>query len=283
MKKILVPTDFSENAKHALTGAAYIAARFGVPLEILHVNTAVAYIPPMPEYAGSLQFDFDEYYTMAAGELNKLKTELSRKTAFANIPVETRIEEGFLHAAIRKVAGDDGADLIVMGTKGASGALEFLIGSNAEKVIRTVRGPVLAIPEKSGDKFNFKKVVLASTLQADQAVAFDTLAAWQQHFPFKVEVLYCNNPAGFDSNDGPEQAVRKFAGTAGLQDVRTNFIASTYDEESSILRFAHETNADLIAITTHQRKGLSHLLFGSLAEGAVNHSDIPVLSIPVNQ
>jgi len=281
MKKMLVPTDFSSNAKHALLGAAHLAARFGVPLEILHVNTAVAYIPPMPEYAGSIQFDIDEYYEMANGELNKLKTELSHHAELAKVAVETRIEEGFLYAAIRKVASEDGADLIVMGTKGASGILEFLIGSNTEKMIRTAHNPVLAIPEKSGNQFIFKKVVLATTLQADQAGAFKTLAAWQQHIPFQVEVLYCNNPAGFDSNEAPEQAARKFAEAAGLQNVHIKIIASTYNEETSILRFAREEKADLIAIATHQRQGLSHLLFGSLAEGAVNHSDIPVLGIPI--
>jgi nucleotide-binding universal stress UspA family protein len=281
MKKILVPTDFSGNAKHALQMAASIAAKTGVPLDILHANTAVAYAPPLPEYAGATQMELDDYYESATNELFALKNELTAMPGCEKLVIESRIEEGFLYSTIRRVADEDGVDLIVMGTKGATGAVEFFVGSNTEKVIRTSNCAVLAVPEKSDNQANFKKVVLPTTLQPNQAVAFKTLAAWQAKFPFEVEVLYLNNPAGFNSNAEIEAAAVKFATEAGLKNVTTNISSNTFNEEASIMSFAKDAKADMIAMATHQRHGVSYLLFGSLTEDTVNHSDIPVLSIPI--
>lgn len=281
MKKILVPTDFSENANHALRAAAVLAVRAGVPLEILHANTALAYAPVFPEYAGAATINMDDYEETAAAELYKIKTDLSAEKQFADLEIVTRIEEGFLYTAISRVAEEDGANLIVMGTKGATGATEFFIGSNTEKVIRTATCPVLAVPDKSGDFFDIKKVVLATTLQPDQAPVFRTLAAWQNWFPFDVELLYLNNPADLDTNEEIEALATRFSEASGLKRINANVSADTFNEEASILQFAKAEKADLIVMGTHQRKGLSHLLFGSLTEDTVNHANIPVLSIPI--
>jgi hypothetical protein len=54
-----------------------------------------------------------------------------------------------------------------------------------------------------------------------------------------------------------------------------------FNEEEAILDFAHEQDADLIVMATHQRRGLAHMLLGSITEDTVNHSDIPVLSLSI--
>jgi nucleotide-binding universal stress UspA family protein len=167
-----------------------------------------------------------------------------------------------------------------MGTKGASGATEFFVGSNTEKVIRTAECPVLAVPEGSGN-FDLRNVVFATTLRPDQTKAFEYLAGWQTTFPFAVKVIYLNNPAGFDNNAQIEKSVADFAAKTWLKNITTFVSGNTFNEEASILQFAAEQKADIVAMATHQRKGLSHLLFGSLTEDTVNHSGIPVLCIPM--
>ncbi|MBK8554485.1 MAG: universal stress protein [Lewinellaceae bacterium] len=280
MKKILVPTDFSNNSRHALHVAATIAQKAGAKIELLHTNTVMAYAPPLPEYAIFDQPDMAQYYEMAADELFNLKRDVVENPAFKDISIETRIEEGFLYNTLRRIAEEDKVDLIVMGTKGASGATEFFVGSNTEKVIRTSCCPILAVPENSGE-FDVKEVLMATTLRPDQSIAFDALAKWQELFPFKVKVLYLNNPAGFDTNDQIEKAAIDFAAKSWLKNISTFVSGNTFNEESSILQFAGEHKIGMIAMATHQRKGLSHLLFGSLTEDTVNHSNIPVLCIPV--
>ena len=280
MKKILVPTDFSNNSKHALNIAASIAERVKGRMEILHTNTAVAYAPPLPDYYVPEAYDMTEYYENAAEELFNLKRELMGSGNYDDVKIETVVEEGFLYSTVRRIAEEDRADLIVMGTKGATGTTEFFVGSNTEKVIRTSPCPVLVVPENSG-AFQLKTVVLPTTLRNDQAGVFKALAEWQKLFHFDVKVLYLNNPGGFDTNEEIEKAIRTLADAAGLKKVTPFISGNTFNEEASILQFAAQENADLIVMGTHQRQGLSHLLFGSLTEDTANHSDIPVLSVPL--
>lgn len=280
MKKMLVPTDFSKNAKHALRVAAVIAAKCKAQLGLFHTNTALAYAPVLPEYEFMGMYNMTEYYNAAADEFRALKKELTAEPAFANLNIDTRIEEGFLHTAIRRAAEEDGADLIVMGTKGATGAAEFFLGSNTEKVIRTAPCPVLAVPANS-ENFDLKTVVIASTLEKEQMPVFRQVADWQQFWPFKVEILYLNNPQLFGSKKEIDAAAASFGEKAGLKKVSAHININTLDEEGSILEFAYQEKADLIVMGTHQRRGLSHLLFGSFTEDTTNHSKIPVLSVPI--
>lgn len=283
MNKILVPTDFSPNAKHALHVAATIAAKTKARLAMMHANIAVTYYAPaLPETNFARMYDATDYYGIAADEFRLLKKDLVAEPAFSNLNIDTRVEEGHLYAAVRRVAEEDEADLVVMGTKGTHGVAEFFVGSNTEKVIRTAPCPVLAVPADSGT-FELKTVVLATTLEKNQTTAFRLLADWQKHWPFKVGVLYLNNPGLFASDGDTKKAATAFAKDAGLKNVSVYVNDSTFDEEGSILNFAQKEKAELIAMATHQRKGLSHLLFGSLTEDTANHSPIPVLSIPMKK
>lgn len=280
MKKILVPVDFSANSKHALRNAAAIALKFDAWLEVLHVNTAIAYAPAMPEYPGLGTYDMAAYYDTVADEFRRVKKELTGDTAFSDLKIETRIEEGLLFSTVRRVCEEDQVGLIVMGTKGATGAVEFFVGSNTEKVIRTAPCPVLSIPEESGD-FDLKTVVVATTLDEDQFPAFLNMASWQKRWPFVVKVLYLNNPGLFSTDDQIKAAAENMAKRAGLHEISVHIGSETFNEEASIVKFAQKQHADLIVMATHQRRGLSHLLFGSLTEDTANHSKVPVLSIPV--
>lgn len=281
MKKILVPTDFSRNSKNALFIAAKIAAKSGAEIELLHANVATIYSTPLSEYAPATDYMEDqEYDESAARALEKMKFELYENPAFAKVKVSVRVEEGFLHSCVRQVAEQDGADLVVMGTKGASGVQEFLVGSNTEKVIRTAPCPVLAIPEGVED-FELKTVLLPSTLKDDQKNIFRYLAAWQKVFGFNVKVLYLNNPAGFPTDGSAEARKNQLSEKAGLSKPEVIMVMESVFKDSTILSVADQYDADMIAMATHQRHGLSHVFFGSITEDTVNHSNIPVLAVPV--
>lgn len=282
MKRILVPTDFTENARHALRIAATIATKTGASLEIVHSNTIMAYAAPQPEYYTVGELDLARYYESAAESLYALKRELLLEPEFRDLDLETRIEEGFLSDSLGRVAEEDEADLIVMGTQGSHGLAEFFIGSNTERVIRNALCPVLAVPAGSKE-FALKTIVLASTLEPDQKTSFKLLARWQRYFPFEVKVLYINNPADLENDAEIREAAGRMAEASGLENVQTFIIDSSFDEERSIQRFAGKVKADLIVMATHQRHGLGHLLFGSMTEDAANHAALPVLCIPIRK
>ena len=279
MKKILVPTDFSENAKKALQFAAEISIKTGAPIEILHVNTTAAYFAAPPDVIFD-STELDSYAASVATDLRILKGALTIPEKFAHLDLETRIENGYLHTTLKRIAEEDEVDLIVMGTRGATGALEFFVGSNTEKVIRTAACPVLVVPENAND-FNLKTVVLATTLLPDQQEAFNEVARWQKEFHFGVKILYINVGGSYGPVDDIQSKAADLCTQSGL--VKMDLFPKNYvfNEEAAILEFSRENNADLIVMATHQRRGISHLIFGSLTEDTANHSDIPVLCVPI--
>jgi nucleotide-binding universal stress UspA family protein len=279
MKKILVPTDFSENAKKALQYAAEISIKTGAPIEILHVNTAAAYFAAPPDIIFD-STELDSYAASVATDLRILKGALTVPEKFAHLDLETRIENGYLHTTLKRIAEEDEVDLIVMGTRGATGALEFFVGSNTEKVIRTAACPVLVVPDNAND-FNLKTVVLATTLLPDQLEAFKEIARWQKEFHFGVKILYINVAGSYGAMEDIESKAADLCTQSGM--VKMDLFPKNYvfNEEAAILEFARENKADLIVMATHQRRGISHLIFGSLTENTANHSDIPVLCVPI--
>jgi len=281
MKKILVPIDFSPNSKNALRIAAEIARTYNASIELLHTNVAAAYAVPLSEYVSPSQYAEDEEYDeTAAGLLERVKKELLKDPAYASLKVDTRVEEGYLFSCVRNVAAEDSVDLVVMGTKGASGVGEFLVGSNTEKVIRVAPCPVLAVPENAKN-FSLKTVLLPSTLKDDQKGIFRYVAEWQKTFGCNVKVLYLNNPSGLPTDGSAEARKNRMAEAAGLAKTEVIMSMGSFFEDSTILSVADQYDVDMIAMATHQRHGVSHLLFGSVTEDTVNHSDIPVLAVPV--
>ena len=280
MKKILVPTDFSENSEKALKFAAEVALKSQGRIELINVNSEVMYTPTIPEYSVTQSDDVDKYAEVADARLFDMKNKFNLDVKYANIDMEAYVEEGFLHNTLKRIALEDGCDLVVMGTQGSTGASEFFVGSNTEKVIRTAITPVLVVPSAAVNT-DFKTVVLTTTLKSDQLKVFQTTAQWQRLFGFDVKILYINNPAGFDSNEEIGEGSGKYCKAVGLEKTTIYSTTNVFNEEKAIHHFADEWGADLIIMGTHQRQGVSHMLFGSLTEDTANHSKIPVLCVPL--
>jgi len=277
MKKILVPTDFSDNAKHAFAYAVEVAKLMKAEILLLHANQQMAYALPISEYYVIEASVEDEFHAAAVKSLNDLLQELQAENPA--VTITGRVEEGALYEVVRKVAERDAVDLVVMGTKGMDSAVDFFVGSNTEKVVRTAPCAVLAVPENATN-FELKTVVFPSTLSHEQLSAFQQLATWQTMLPFEVKLLYINNPLGV-SDEVLEANKKRLCELSGLFVSDLQVTNDVFNEEKAILAFAQKEEADLIVMATHQRQGLSHLLFGSLTEDTVSHSKVPVLCIPI--
>lgn len=143
--RILVPTDFSECAGHALEYAAELSVKLAAPLLIAHIyQPPVVYTP--------------EGYVWAtlpseAQVRDDLMIALGRQAAAARArgarDVETTVATGGAWHEIVKLAEDRGCDLVVMGTHGHSGIKHALLGSVAEKVVRKATCPVLTVSQRA--------------------------------------------------------------------------------------------------------------------------------------
>ncbi|HEV7350617.1 universal stress protein [Telluribacter sp.] len=283
MQAILVPTDFSTNSQKALEIAAGLAVQANAELVLLNVGDNVTNTSPIQEFVTFDQNSRGGLTQNARDYMVELRRELMENPAFVPLKIRAEFYKGSLVPIIENYAEQYNIDLIVMGTRGASGLEELLIGSNTEKVIRRACCPVLAVPQEAKTG-KITSVVFPSTLKDNQKVVFRRMAAIQKTLGtgIQVQVLYINDPAGLGSEEAIQQRFRELISDSQL--LNTTFHlkgALDLDEGVEILRFAKEQQADIIAMGTHQRRGLSHLLLGSMTEDTVNHSEIPVLTIPI--
>lgn len=144
LKRVLVPTDFSESARKALTYGAAFAAEFEADLLLLHVveTMTVGYASdlfpvPMAEV-------FQEMSGFAQAELAKLAEEIRAK----GIPVRELVAQGKPSAEIIRVAREESIDLIVLGSHGKGVLDQALFGSTTERVVRRAPCPVLTTRPK---------------------------------------------------------------------------------------------------------------------------------------
>jgi nucleotide-binding universal stress UspA family protein len=278
MRRILVPTDFSDQARNAFEVAVAIAQKTGAAIKLLHVVEM-----PGSSYAFSATGDLvgnngmEQVYMMKLLENTRHRmAELEKTIKHEGVEVVQEVDADSVISKIRRVIREDKVDLVVMGSKGSSGMDEFLIGSNTEKVVRTAECPVLTVKGRVKN-FEIRNIVLPSDFKREIGSAVEKFKYFQQVFGAKLHMVYINTPGAFESTSNLRQRMQKAADRYALENYTINVYNDTI-EEDGILHFAEEIKADMVMMATHGRTGLSHLLSGSIAEDLVNHSDIPVLT-----
>jgi nucleotide-binding universal stress UspA family protein len=137
VRSILVPTDFSECARHAVPAAASLARLTGARVLCLHVVEPV--VQPLGWTTGA--------EPMPSAELG----ERMEESAARDLPLFSKSEE-FAGLEVEDLLAHGGADLIVISSHGRTGLGRILFGSTAESVVRHARCPVLVVKPEEGDK-----------------------------------------------------------------------------------------------------------------------------------
>ena len=143
-KHILVPLDGSDTSRRGLTEAIGLAQALKARLRLLHVTSD---FPIMLEMANTI--DFEKYrsglHQFGRNLLEETKAEAERAGLTASTELRD-LKGGRVADAIIDEAGVARCDLIVIGTHGRTGFRHLVIGSVAEKVVRTAKVPVLTVP-----------------------------------------------------------------------------------------------------------------------------------------
>ena len=168
-----------------------------------------------------------------------------------------------------------------MGTHGASGWKEYFIGSNTEKIVRFSTAPVLAI-RKSFELHQIKNIALPITLQLNQEEFVKRVKELQSFFSAKLHLLLVNTPYNLRRTADEMKLMEEFANNNKITNYTLN-IRNDFYEHDGIINFAHEIKADMIAMATHGRRGLAHLVAGSVTEDVVNHVDCPIWTYAVKK
>lgn len=278
MKTLLVPTDFSEEAGYALQAAHQLARKLQAALRLVHVLEF-----PMDD----VETPVPRIKTLPVAFLREAKQEAlarlgqeAQRADLTQVPVETKVLVGNPYLSITRELVGDPVDLVVMGSRGASGLQEILVGSNAERMVRFARCPVLVIKETTNLE-NMRHIVFATSLQEAEFRVLSHLQWLRQAFHAHLHLLRVNTLANFLHDQYVQRTLTHLAQQSKL-DHYTVHTFSDLSEEDGILHFADEIGADLIAMATHGRRGILHLLSGSVAEDVVNHARRPIWTMSLH-
>lgn len=141
---IIHPTDFSDEANHAEREAVRLARRLGAELILLHVSVET------PLY-GESAFGMGDVKRIYEAQARWADAQLAERADFLTkqgVPTRWRRRAGVVDALITEAARDERADYIVMGTHGRGGIARLMLGSVADRVVRTAPCPVVTVRPK---------------------------------------------------------------------------------------------------------------------------------------
>lgn len=274
MKRILVPTDFSKHAEYALKVAAQIARKNDGEIFLLHMLE----LPSAGNDALSRSHDIPELMFFKNAAVAKLD-ELMNSSYLDGVKISRIIQFEMAFEGIIKNGEAHNVDLIVMGSHGASGFQEMFIGSNTEKVVRNSEVPVLVI-KREEDSFNASKFVFASDFSDEIKKPFEKVVEFANKFNAHLHLVNVNTPNNFKSTKVAQKQIDEFVAEFKINNYSTH-IYNDVNVEKGILHFAKSIDADIIGMSTHGRKGLSHFFNGSISEDLVNHAKRPVVTFKI--
>jgi nucleotide-binding universal stress UspA family protein len=277
MKKIIVPIDFSEHSEYALQAAANLAKKNNAEVLALH----------MLEMSDVLLTKSDSEQQQKAMFFLKLVEQKFEtfldKSYLKDIRVTPIIRHFKVFSELNDVAKENNADLIVMGSHGASGVKEFFVGSNTERVVRYADVPVLVIKNKISN-IDFGTVVFVTNFDESCVKSYLKAVKMFDVLGTKLKLLYVNLPNElFRSSVEIEKKIAEFLMKADGNLDKLNDVAyqADYTVEQGVMNYSNKVGADLIAISTHGRTGISHFFAGSIGEDLVNHSSLPVITFKI--
>lgn len=271
MKKILVPCDFSKPAINAFRTALDLARRSKGSVYLLNVIELPAIHDPiiMPVITFEKEF-MKELKDKTIARFEKIISKYNTE----DVAVKTDIDFGSPGRLIAEYARKKSMDIILMGTHGTTGIREYFIGSNAEKVIRFSKVPVLITRDYY--RGEIENIVFPNNLETEnQEDLIARVKDLQAFFKAKIHIVYINTPATFTADDVTMNRLKEFAKAFGFRNYTLN-VYNYVQQEAGIIHFTKSIKGDLIAMGTHGRKGIAHFLNGSLAEDVANHADTPI-------
>ena len=291
LRKVLVATDFSATAGAAVAWAVEVARPHGATVRLVHALTLPT---PVPGYVVADGLDFGQELRAAAqARLDQAADEL----AGGGTPVETDLRMGIPSQAILGAAEEWQPDLLVIGTRGLTGLAHLLLGSTAERVVQKAPCPVLSVHPEDAERHRPIKTVLVPTdFSADADRALDTVLHLfpAPHGAIKLILVHAFHlPVEYTAYGPIPTSVHYLEDVAGEAEQRLREVAKGYEREGLeveavcregfapdvIVEEAGARSADLIAMGTHGRSGLAHLLLGSTAERVVQKAPCPVMTI----
>ncbi len=303
-KKLLVVLDGSKLAEIVFPFATELAGRLDLDIILLHVYSQI-----MREYAPMYQAYIDRSAESIQSQARRLQQSLAQKPE-KEVVVSGNLVMGYHADEILKYAEEKGIDLILMASHGRSGAKRWSIGGVADKILRASKVPVLLVHADTEkvipyDQWPNRTVLVPLNASDVSAVVLPHAEeiARQKGANMNVVLMEVVEPPVTPSYYSPEltgvplnwgqfveqeMARSKKAAEAHLAETEKRFkdkgipvssLVLTGKPAEEIINYAKKNPYMVIIMATHGRKGLSRLVYGSVAESVLFNVTNPIILV----
>ncbi len=269
MRRILIPTDFSDIAENALKYAIEIAAKFDGELLLYHVysmNKKLDYDWDFPE-------DEQPYVMDLERKMNNLKGKYKEEFKRKGISIETKVEEHHIFTLFDTLVRKHEIDLIIMGSQGATGLEKVVFGSVAAQASDLAKVPVIVVPPLY-EYQAIDKIVWATDLNS---VSANTLAPMQE-----LAVRFNAHLTILNINTGESKKKSSHQIESYLQNVETTYQEAPLSESinQSINLFIKAMKCDLLCMIRREKGFFESLFQTSITKEQVYNTQTPFLVLP---
>lgn len=277
MKTILFPTDFSAAAARAYIYALHLARKLNASIITLHAFekpdvSGLAHIPKtLEDFYNTIDlYEFENYKT-AIPQLAKIQEE----HGFGDVDVNHTIHEGPTKEVIIQRAKAEDAALIVMGTTGARGLKEIILGSVTGEVMENASCPVLAVPEQAVFDGVIDNIGFTVSFKEEEVSGLRKVEEIFRNFEPEI---HCVNVDLAHTND----ITGRMDTFAEQFEDREKFFFHTIDGTAInplLTQFLENKKIDILAMVTHKRSFFEELFHYSRTKAMSYHSNTPILSL----
>ena len=274
MKTILFPTDFSENALHASEYAGMLAEKFDANVILLNVYS----VPVITEY--QVPYNIDDFSiemrVISEKNLEEFTNKFIEITGVSKERISQKIEYGFVGDIIIEISKNIEVDMIVMGTKGASNAMDRWVGTTAQTVMKQAECPVWIIPEKV--KVNYpQKFLYAADLTEDEVTASQTLMEFVKPFEANCKIIHIDDKFELNTGSNVESTINDLKEEYKDDDNVFVRIIKRDDVVEGLETYIQSYKPDVLALAVHDKSFLSKLFEQSVTNHFVYHADLTML------
>ncbi len=274
MKKILFPTDFSPVAANAFSYAMHLAADLGAELHLLHVYhytmSSGMYLPDALKEALEVEMEEDANKHLEAYSKRQL-AELGKE-----IQLVPQLVYGFAQEQILEVAQKIDADLVVMGTTGASTRLGRMVGSVTAAIMAESPCPVLSIPKAFAYK-PITEITYASSFEDGETNVFEKICHFANILGANMSCLHIKKESE-DLKDPLIEAYDQYFLDQVKKRKLSYFLLEGNDIKSALENFLAINKTDVLAMLTHRRSLLAKLFHPSLTREMALQTKVPLLA-----
>ena len=267
MMNLLVPIDFSDCSVKALEFAIILNKIAKGKLIILHAVQVPILAGDDSNAGGEIKADVSE----------KMDALLNQVTDLKELNYDFELSFEHMTTSIRKLDKSTSIDLIVMGTKGATGAKEIFLGSNTYDIIKEIKCPVLAIPEKAVD-FQLSSIAFASDYKKiEKFHDLDTMLKLAKIRNSEIHVLH----VGEDNKIGRDEIEVGRGQDQYFKDTKHSYhFINGSDVANEINRYIQSNNIKILALYARKHDLTDKLFHHSLTKEMTYHAEIPLLVLP---